>query len=311
MGNTFSVLPAHLLPDTTDTHRWLIEELWTDQAVGIIGGEPKCCKSFLALTLAVAVAGGVPCFGRFKVTRPGPVLLFAAEDNLSVVKERLLGITSASGLHLSDLPLHVIIEPHVRLDRDDDYRKLHDTVEHLKPRLVILDPFVRLHAIDENSSSEVAPLLAKLRVLQRSMGCAVMVVHHAKKGGGALRQGQALRGSSEFHAWGDANLYVRRGGDGDLLLTVEHRAAPSLERIPLRLNTTGRAPFLELTDGPQSVENGVLRVLGDSETPLRFEELRKVLTVKASRLSDALKLLRERNQILHSKLGYQTITPRK
>lgn len=310
MGDTLSVLPAHLLPDSNDTHRWLIEELWTDEAVGILGGEPKCCKSFLALTLAISVAGGVPCFGRFKVPRPGPVLLFAAEDTLTVVKERLLGIASACRLLLSDLPLHVIVEPYLRLDRDDDYRKLHATVEHLKPRLVILDPFVRLHAIDENSSSEVAPLLAKLRLLQRSLGCAIMVVHHAKKGGGALRQGQALRGSSEFHAWGDANLYVRRGGDGGLLLSVEHRAAPSLERIPLRLNINLKAPFLELIGEPESVEDRVLKVLADSSTPLRFEEIRRGLAIKASRLSDALRLLKERHQILHSKLGYQSLTPR-
>ncbi|HVZ36281.1 MAG TPA: AAA family ATPase [Polyangiaceae bacterium] len=32
------------------------EELWSQHAVGIVGAEPKCCKSFLALDLAVAVA---------------------------------------------------------------------------------------------------------------------------------------------------------------------------------------------------------------------------------------------------------------
>src|SRR5215813_8969665 len=32
-----------------------------------------------------------------------------------------------------------------------------------------------------------------------------LVVHHAKKGAGNIRAGQALRGSSEFHAWGDSN----------------------------------------------------------------------------------------------------------
>jgi hypothetical protein len=36
-----------------------------------------------------------------------------------------------------------------------------------------------------------------------------------------LRAGQALRGSSEFHAWGDSHLYLRRDGD-DLTLAVEH-----------------------------------------------------------------------------------------
>ena len=58
--------------------RWLIEGLWADQAVGIVGGEPKCCKSFLALDLAVAVAAGTPCLRHFPPAQSGPVLLFAA-----------------------------------------------------------------------------------------------------------------------------------------------------------------------------------------------------------------------------------------
>ncbi len=48
-----------------------------------------------------------------------------------------------------------------------------------------------------------APLLAYLRELQRRHAIAVIVVHHAKKGAGHVRAGQALRGSSEFHAWGE------------------------------------------------------------------------------------------------------------
>jgi hypothetical protein len=58
--------------------RWLVEGLWSDQAVGILGGEPKCCKSFLALDLAVSVASGAPCLRQFPVHRSGTVLLFPA-----------------------------------------------------------------------------------------------------------------------------------------------------------------------------------------------------------------------------------------
>jgi RecA-family ATPase len=46
----------------------------------------------------------------------------------------------------------------------------------------------------------VAPLLAYLRTLQRQHQPAVLVVHHARKSAGRMRAGQALRGSSEFHA---------------------------------------------------------------------------------------------------------------
>ena len=61
---------------------------------------------------------------------------------------------------------------------------------------------MRLRRVDENASGEVAPLLAYLRELQRRYALAVLVVHHAKKGAGSVRAGQALRGFSEFHALG-------------------------------------------------------------------------------------------------------------
>ncbi len=75
-----------------EPEKWLVEQLWGDQAVGIIGGEPKCCKSFLALDIAVAVATGARCLRRFAVAAPGTALLFAAEDVRHILRERLAGI---------------------------------------------------------------------------------------------------------------------------------------------------------------------------------------------------------------------------
>ena len=194
------VEPAWRLAEHAEESRWLVTGLWGEQAVGIVGGEPKCCKSFLALDLAVAVAAGIPCLRRFSAPCAGRVLLFAAEDALHIVRRRLEGICAAAGVALADLDIQVITAPTVRLDLEADRRSLAETVASLKPRLLILDPFVRLHRIDENASGEVAPLLAFLREMQRRHGVAVLVVHHAKKGAGRARAGQALRGSSEFHA---------------------------------------------------------------------------------------------------------------
>jgi RecA-family ATPase len=58
------VLRACELPVCPPEHRWLIEDLWAEEAVGIVGGEPKCGKSFLALDMLVAVAAGVTCLRR-------------------------------------------------------------------------------------------------------------------------------------------------------------------------------------------------------------------------------------------------------
>src|SRR6202049_4469559 len=161
------VEPAYRLAQRAEEHRWLVTGLWSEQAVGIVGGEPKCCKSFLALDLAVAVAAGVPCLRRFAVPRAGRVLLFAAEDALHIVRRRLEGISEAAGVALVNLDIQVITAPTVRLDLDADRRNLAETVARLRPRLLILDPFVRLHRIDENASGEGAALLAFLRAVAR------------------------------------------------------------------------------------------------------------------------------------------------
>ena len=83
------------------TQQWLVAGLWGRHAVGIIGGEPKCGKSFLALDLAVAVAvavaAGVSCLRRFETDQSGPVLMFAAEDAGHIVRTRLQGIARTAG----------------------------------------------------------------------------------------------------------------------------------------------------------------------------------------------------------------------
>lgn len=313
-GTSLPVTRAADLADVPTARRWLVEQLWGDEAVGIVGGEPKCCKSFLALDLAVAVASGAPCVRRFAVARPGGVLIFAAEDALHVVRQRLAGIARAAGRDLAELDIHVITAPSVRLDVDRDRDALAATVDKLRPRLLVLDPFVRLHRIDENQSSEVAPLLAYLRELQRRYHVAVVLVHHARKGGAKMRAGQALRGSSEFHAWGDSNLYLRRHGD-QLTLSVEHRAAAAISSVPLRLDTVAdavaltaienaaEAPVTELP-AEAAIDQRILAELELADAPLSATALRKRCQIRNATLQAALAELVAGGRLRKDRAGY-------
>ena len=308
---TLPVTRASDLPVCPPEHRWLIADLWADEAVGIVGGEPKCGKSFLALDMVVAVAAGVPCLRRFPAARRGPVLLYAAEDALHLVRTRLEGICRAAAVTLADLPIHVITAPSLRLDVVEDRQQLQATVAALRPRLLVLDPFVRLHRIDENASSEVAPLLAYLRELQRRFALAVVVVHHARKGAHAIRAGQALRGSSEFHAWGDSNLYLRRTDDR-LCLTIEHRAAPSQTGLPLALRGDSDALALAIVDTaptpptPSSSPIDTLEeVLAHTDRPLTLAELRHACRMRTAKVCHALAALTAQGRVLKTAAGYQ------
>jgi hypothetical protein len=240
------VVRAVELRDPELHRRWLVESLWARAGVGIVGGAPKCCKSWLALDLVLSVASNTPCLGRFAVQDSGPVLIYMAEDAPSDVKQRLAGLCNRRGLSLADLPLGVVTAPSLRLDLDRDRLRIDRTLRQHKPRVVLLDPFVRLHRIDENSAEEVSALLAFLREMQREHDAAIVVVHHARKAaaGGA---GQALRGSGDFHAWTDSALYIRRHAE-HLGVTVEHRSAPAPDPFRVALASDGADTSLVLID---------------------------------------------------------------
>lgn len=305
---------AHQLEARPEQQRWLIEQLWTDEAVGIVGGAPKCCKSFCALDMAVSVASGALCLGHFRPSQTGRVLLFAGEDPLSVVRERLEGISQVAGRKLDELDLLVITQPKLRLDVDDDRTRLSNTIETLRPKLLLLDPFVRLHSCDENAVAEVAPLLDYLRALQRNYNCSVLLVHHARKNAGSLRGGQALRGSSELFAWTDSNVSLRRKGE-QLLLGAEHRSAPGLEELPVELRGEQGGMALRVADATQPsavdtssplVDGQILEALNRADRPMTARQLRDLCRVRMARIYEALTRLSEAGTITREGSGYRS-----
>lgn len=312
----FPFEPAHRLARVPDDARWLVRDLWADQAVGIVGGEPKCCKSFLALDIAVAVASGSPALRRFPVDRPGCVVIFPAEDSHDILRRRLEGISAAARVDLAGLDLQVITAPVLRIDLALDRQRLERTLDQLRPRLLILDPFVRLHRIDENVSSEVAPLLAFLRDLQRSFGLAVLLVHHSKKGGNHLRAGQALRGSSELHAWGDSNLYLRRSEER-ILLSTEHRAAPGQADLPLELREQNKGLALHAlepgrlileADPKRAPADRIEQALAGLDQPVSATQLREACRLRTATLTEALASLVEQRKVEKTPAGYRLAT---
>jgi hypothetical protein len=276
------------LPRENSAERWLVEQLWGVSSVGVIGGAPKCSKTWLGLDLALSVATGTACLGKYAVPQPGPVLAYLAEDALPVVRERVAGMARHRGLDLDGVEIHVITAATLQLDREPHRTRLFETAKRLRPRLILLDPLVRLHGIDENHAGEVAGLLAYFRSLQRRLDLSVVLVHHSRKNAAAgVAAGQGLRGSSDLHAFGDSNLYLRRTRDR-LVLSTEHRAAPASPPVQLELVATDAATtHLEVItelhhENRRSLEHQVLAMLPGGAVLTRAK-LRDTLSVKNNR----------------------------
>lgn len=315
------VCRVHELEEPAEETRWLVRSLWTRASVGCAAGHPKLGKTWLGLDLALSVATGTPCLDRFEVDDAGDVLVYLAEDHPALVRKRLSGLCRHRGLCLENVPVHVITTPTLRLDLENDRGRLDRAVRRIRPRLLLLDPLVRLHRRDENNAGDVAELLAFLRDLQRAHDLAVLVVHHMRKNG-AAHAGQALRGSSDFHAWIDSGLYLRAQRDR-VLLTAEHRDAPAPESLELRLvsQSDGSQTHLEIVseaavgdlappDVSASLEDRLLDLLGSVARPLTRPEIRSRLRVNNLRLGQTLQGLEERRVISRSTKGWTRLDQR-
>ena len=142
-------------------------------------------------------------------------------------------------------------------------------------------------------------ILRYLRELQREYHTAVLLVHHVRKGAGKERPGQALRGSSDLHGWGDSNLYLRRNSR-HLHLVAEHRAAASPDELALQLVDGNRGPTLTVLRAPPpepdpaTPAERILQAMGQTARPVSAQQLRKLCRIRTATLCDTLPELRLR-----------------
>jgi hypothetical protein len=260
-------------------------------------GPRKSLKTWLALELATAVASGRYALGKFAV-RAGPasVLLYAAEDSAADIRDRVAGITKARGVDLDRLPLGLITVDGLRLDLPQHRDRLSATLAKIRPRLLVLDPLVRLHRGDENSSAEISELLCFLRTQQREHQVAILLVHHVRKSA-AGQPGQSLRGSGDLHAWGDSNLYLLRSS-GKLVRHAEHRSHPAPP--PFAVELSGDPPRV-VVQGVVEASRGDLadRILSAlAQEPLSRSQLRERLAVRDETLGAELTRLEADGQAI-------------
>lgn len=228
--------------------RWLVRDVLTEGAVGFIAGQPKSFKSWTALDMALSVASGQPFLGHFPVEQPGPVLYIQEEDSPSLVKTRLfkvwpgkLGdkVTVDETGHIVWVPgPEVIGFPDIDAYigqgfsiSDNGWQSWLDEMMGLKKyRLLVMDPLMMMAGeVEENKAQAMTEHVFKpLKQLARKHNCAIMVVHHMKKGDPRTPQrgGQLLLGSVANHAWSEDSLYFRLGRGGDVICEQESKSAP-------------------------------------------------------------------------------------
>lgn len=295
-------VPASVGPDPEASEAsWLVRDLWAPSAVGFVAGEPKVGKTWALCEMALAITTGVPMFDTFEVSETGPVLFVEREDNRRDLRSKLDLLARGKGVALPD-DLLLACERTILIDDPDWQDSLITAAMKLGAAAVIFDPLRRLHRAREDSSTEMNGVLTFLRELATTTDAAVVVAHHTTKPTDerrGWRTGQRLRGTSDFHAFLDSALYLKRSRDGQTIqVEVEHRARPATEPFAfeapqpgsdaVRLTRTAGSPASE---GVTERADGIERILRDHPDGLPHTQVRKMARGRAAVVDEALQYL--------------------
>ena len=189
----------------TEPIRWRIKGVIPEQGTGAIYGPSGSAKTFLALDMAMHLAGGAQWFG-YRVRRcPVVYVCLEGEAGLSV---RLKAYCERKG----SIPEGVdFINQAVNLLDNKDLRDLVLAVQarYAGGGIVVIDTLNRAApGMDENSSAEMGRVIAAAKVVQHAVGGLVLFVHHTGKDAS-----KGLRGHSSLHAALDAAIEVSRSSD--------------------------------------------------------------------------------------------------
>jgi hypothetical protein len=222
-------------------------------------GEPKAGKSILSLDLACALAADsdVEPWCGFDVFAGGRrVLYLVGEGGAESFFPRFLKRTSE--LTKDEQNRIELWFPSPRLlsiDRSDEFARLRDFIVERGFDVVILDPLLHFHGLDENSNTEMRIVAGRLLELKAATGCAIIVVHHTRKATITSRKGSALEGRGASSLWGaaDGAIVFDKEGENEndperrmtfSLRNAEHEPEPrlvQLDRLSLRYETVARS----------------------------------------------------------------------
>ncbi len=184
-----ATLPA---PATIPPREWLYGSRLIRRCVSVLAAPGGAGKSALALGQALALATGRPILGE-RVHHSALAWVFNLEDPLEEMQRRLAALmmlhaipnAAVSGrlfLNTGRLRRLVMAEPDgeggVALP---DQGPMIAAARAAGLGLIVVEPFVKSHRLDENSNVQMDAATAWAEVADQA-GCAVLLVHHVRKG---------------------------------------------------------------------------------------------------------------------------------
>lgn len=225
--------------DSPEPEMILDEGVLPERGVLILGGQPKTGKSLVSMNIAMAIATGTQWLD-FDVSKQRKVMIIQAENSYYNMRRRIKAMVDQQPLSRGML---TISDPaSLKLNDHQDFIALEDLITEHESEVLIIDPLVYFHSVDENDNAAMGMVMEQLRNLANNHNVAIIIVHHAKKAGPIESSGGSnLRGASSVFGSVDTSIILSREVNSETdevtySLDFELRNGENPERMYLALD---------------------------------------------------------------------------
>jgi hypothetical protein len=182
----------------------VIKNVLPSDGIGLLWAPPASYKSFIAFDWLLCVSAGIPWLGN--IVKQGEVWLIAGEGHQGLAKR----VKAWRQERDCDKPLNFLhSRSSVILDGDDGevapgLVALLAMIERgHRPAIICIDTLNRSMAGDESSTRDATRYIASVTRLQDALRkvnheCCILLIHHSRKQGDALRGSSVLLGAADF-----------------------------------------------------------------------------------------------------------------
>lgn len=186
----------------------LVDGLLGERTLAILWGRSGSLKSFIAQSLSVAVAAGLPWMGR--TTTQGGVFYFAGEGG-AALGVRIVAARQQAGAVKGSLKYWrranvgpEIIRPEIRRAMIEACLAMGKEWD-IPVRLVILDTMATTYTGEENSNSDLRDYFKAASEIRNRTGATVLIVDHSGKD-----EDRGVRGGQAKRDFADTAIHVER-----------------------------------------------------------------------------------------------------
>jgi KaiC/GvpD/RAD55 family RecA-like ATPase len=212
--------------------RWLLRGF-----LSLLIGSGGQGKSMVAIHIALAIAADKVWSGQHPFDGGGKVWIFNNEDDRDELYRRIGGTAMHMGIPFDDLKGRVFVNSGVGgggkagnkfivavpsgqggpAVATPDVNAVIEEIKRKGIRLLVVDPFVSTHAMNENDNVQMEAVAAMYRTIAQEADCAVLLVHHTAKPGDQNQAGNqhAARGASSVAAAARVVLTVTGMNEAD------------------------------------------------------------------------------------------------